>query len=217
MLGDRNIRGMIEKALDRLHDDLNIKIDKKNPDRIHALEATLCTRLSYYERKDPIPEDNASKISILLGHGIRNALSNINAEYKIDSLTLDTNADMLMGEEFVVRFEIVPELPLVPHPRHLLYLNACLFALHKDEGILIYLTADGRSVEYSVTRNNRMFEEIVRRARVLSTLLKDNKVPIIEPSDLCMKCKYYSRCYSREKTKETTDLLQDIFGKLSPK
>src|SRR5690242_12850364 len=103
MLGDRNIRGMIEKALDRLHDDLNIKIDKKNPDRIHALEATLCTRLSYYERKDPIPEDNASKISILLGHGIRNALSNINAEYKIDSLTLDTNADMLMGEEFVVR------------------------------------------------------------------------------------------------------------------
>jgi CRISPR-associated exonuclease Cas4 len=217
MLGDRNLRGMIEKALDRLNDDLNIKIDKKNPDRIHALEAALCTRLSYYERKDPLPDDNASKVSILLSHGIRNALSNIKGEYKVDSLTLDVNADMLIGDEFVVRFEIVTELPAVPHPRHLLYLNACLFALGKDEGFLIYMTAEGKTEEYSVTKNNRMFEELVRRARVLSTLLKDGKVPIVEPSDLCMKCKYYSRCYSREKARESTDLLQEIFGKMTPK
>jgi CRISPR-associated exonuclease Cas4 len=217
MLGDRNLRGAIEKALDHLNEELNVKIDKKNPDRIHALEAALCTRLSYYERKDPIPADNASKISILLTHGIRNALSNIKGEYRVDSLTIDVNADMIIGDEFVVRFEIVPELPPVPHPRHLLYLNACLFALNKDEGFLIYMTADGKTTEYSVTKNNRMFEEIVRRARVLSTLLKDNKVPIVEPSDLCIKCKYYSRCYSREKSRESTDILQEIFGKLSPK
>jgi len=217
MLGDRNLRGMIEKALDRLNDDLNVKIDKNNPDKVHALEAALCTRLSYYERKDSIPDDNSSKVSILLSQGIRNALSNIQGEYKIDNLTLDVNADMMIGNEFVVRFEIVPELPPMPHPRHLLYLNACLFALSKEEGILIYMTAEGKTIEYSVTKNNRMFEEIVRRARVLSTLLKDNKVPIVEPSDLCLRCKYYSRCYSREKARETTDLLQDIFGKMTPK
>jgi CRISPR-associated exonuclease Cas4 len=63
-----------------------------------------------------------------------------------------------------------------------------------------------------------MFEEIVRRARVLSTLLKENKVPIVEPSDLCTSCKYYSRCYAREKVKESSgDLLADLFGKLKAK
>lgn len=217
MLGDRNLRGMIEKAFDRLHEDLNIKVDKNNPDRIHALEAALCTRLSYYERKDRLPPDNASKISILLSHGIRKSLSNIHGEYKAEGLTLDVDADMVIGDEFVVRFEIVPELPEVPHPRHLLYLNACLFALDKDEGFLIYMTADGKTVEFSVSKSNRMFEEIVRRARVLSTLLKDGKVPIVEPSDLCLRCKYYSRCYSREKVKESSDMLQDLFGKLAAK
>jgi CRISPR-associated exonuclease Cas4 len=218
MMGDRNLRGMIEKAFDRLSEDLNIKIDRNNPDRIHALEAALCTRLSYYERKDRLPPDStSSRISILLSHGIRKALANIHGEYKIDSLTLEVDADMLIGNEFVVRFEIVPELPAIPHPRHLLYLNACLFALGKDDGFLIYMTADARTVEYSVTKNNRMFEEVVRRARVLSTLLKDGKVPIVEPSDLCQRCKYYSRCYSREKTPESKDFLEEIFGKLSPK
>jgi hypothetical protein len=47
--------------------------------------------------------------------------------------------------------------------------------------------------------------------------LKDGKVPIVEPSDLCLRCKYYSRCYSREKVKESSDMLQDLFGKLTAK
>jgi CRISPR-associated exonuclease Cas4 len=64
-----------------------------------------------------------------------------------------------------------------------------------------------------------MFEEVVRRARVLSTLLKDKKVPIIEPSDLCLSCKYYSRCYAREKIKEEEggDIIADLFGKKKSK
>jgi CRISPR-associated exonuclease Cas4 len=205
---------MIEKAFDRLYEDLRVKIDKNNSDRIHALEASYCTRLAYYERRDPIAPDNTSKISILLSDGIRKALSNTKGEYRIDALTLEVNADMVIGNEFLVHFEIVPELPAMPHPRHMLYLNACLFALDKLDGFLIYMTADGKTVEFSVTKNNRMFEEIVRRARVLSTLLKDNKVPIVEPSDLCLRCRYYSRCYAREKIKdESTDVFAELFGK----
>jgi CRISPR-associated exonuclease Cas4 len=218
MLGDRNLRDIIEKTFDRLYNDLDIKIDKGNPDHIHAMEASLCTRLAYYERRDPLPVDNAKKISILLTHGMRKALSNARGEYKVDSLTLQVDADMIMADEFVARFEVVPELPEIPHPRHMLYLNACLFALGKPEGLLIYMTGDGKTAEFSLTRNNKMFEEIVRRARVLSTLLKENKVPILEPSDLCLSCKYYSRCYSREKAKEGSgDLLADLFGKLKLK
>lgn len=215
MLGGRDLRETIEKTFDKLYEDLNVKIDKKNNEKIHAIEASSCTRLAYYERKDPLPQDNVSKISILLSNGMRHSLSNLHGEYKAENLTIEVNADMIIADEYVMRFEIVPALPEVPHPRHLLYINACLFAFNKDEGFLIYMTSEGKTVEFSVSKSNKMFEEIIRRARVLSTLLKDNKVPIVEPSDLCLSCKYFERCYAREKGKDdgTSDILAELFGK----
>jgi CRISPR-associated exonuclease Cas4 len=155
----------------------------------------------------------------MLSNGMRKAMSNARGEYKMDGLTLEVNADMIIAGDYVVRFEVVPTLPEVPHPRHLLYINACLFAFNKDEGFLIYINAEGKTVEFSITKNNRMFEEIVRRARVLSTLLKENKVPIVEPCDLCLSCKYYERCYAREKDKERggADLIADLFGGIKRK
>ena len=214
MLGSRNLHEMIENAIDDIYKNLSVKIDKTNSDRIHAIEASGCTRFAYYERKDSLPSDNAAaKISSLLGNSMRHSLSNIRGEYKIDTLALEVNADMIMADEFILRFEIVPALPEVPHPQHMLYLNACLFAFNKDEGFLIYMTEDGKMVEFSVTKNNKMFEEIVRRARVLSTLLKENRVPIVEPSNICIPCKYYERCYARKKVKDEGSgfILEEIF------
>lgn len=214
MLGGRNFKAIIDKALDGKYEDLITRIDKSSTERIHALEAVTCTRLSYYERKDPLPADNVGKLSVFLGEGMRRALHNSKAEYKIESFVLEVDVDMVIADEFVVRFEVTPTLPEVPNPRHMLYLNACLFALNKQEGFLIYITAEGKTVEFSISKNNRMFEEIVRRARVLSTLLKDNKVPIVEPGELCMNCKYYERCYMKERGKGSSSfLLEEIFGK----
>jgi CRISPR-associated exonuclease Cas4 len=213
MLGGKNLREMIENAIDDKYKNLSVKIDKTNPDRIHAIEASGCTRFAYYERKDSLSSDNATRVSSLLGNGMRHSLSNARGEYKIDTLALEVNVDMIMANEFIVRFEIVSTLPEVPHPRHMLYLNACLFAFNKDEGFLIYMTAEGKTVEFSVTKNNRMFEEIVRRAKVLSTLLKEDRVPIVEPSDLCISCKYFERCYARKKVKDESSgfILEEIF------
>jgi len=213
MLGARNLREVIEKNLDKLQDDLSVKIDKKNPDKIHAIEAAGCTRFAYYERRDPLPPDNVYRISNLLGNAMRHSLSNTRGEYKVEGLSLEVNADLIMADEFVVRLEVVQSLPEVPHPRHLLYLNACLFAFNKDEGFLIYMTAEGKTIEFSVTKNNRMFEEVIRRARVLSTLLKDGKAPIVEPSELCLNCRYYERCYARKQVKDegTGFILEEIF------
>ena len=212
MLGDRDIRRVIEKALDKVYDDIRQNnINKDNPDRIHALEASRCTRLSYYERKDSLPFDNVTKMSILLLEGIRHSFNSVNSEYKVDNLILEAKADMIVNNEFILRFEVVTNLPEIPHPRDLLYLNACLFALNKSEGILIYISGEGKTIEYSVTKNNRMFEEILRRARVLSTLLKESKVPIVEPSDFCLNCKYYERCYSRE-MKNSSLSLENLLG-----
>jgi CRISPR-associated exonuclease Cas4 len=213
MLGGKNLHEMIENAIDDIYENLSIKIDKTNSDKIHAIEASGCTRFAYYERKDSLPSDNADKVSSLLRNGVRHLLSNARGEYKVDTLALEVNADMIMANEFIVRFELVPTLPEVPHPQHMLYLNACLFAFNKDEGFLIYVTEEGKMVEFSVTKNNRMFEEIVRRARVLSTLLKENRVPIVEPSIICTTCKYFERCYARKKVKEEGSgfILEEIF------
>jgi CRISPR-associated exonuclease Cas4 len=211
MLGNRDVRKVLEKALDKIYEDTSQKIRKDDPDRISANEASRCTRLSYYERKDSLPSDNSTRISFLLMEGLRRLFNNVRGEYKANNLILEVAADMIINNEFIVRFEVVVNLPKIPHPRDLLYLNACLFAFNKSEGILIYISGEGKTIEYSVTKNNRMFEEILRRARVLSTLLKENKVPIVEPSDFCLNCKYYERCYSRE-MKNSSLSLENLLG-----
>jgi CRISPR-associated exonuclease Cas4 len=213
MLGDRDIKGLIDRAIDKLYDGLTNNIDKNNSDRIHALEASRCTRLSYYERKEPLPMDKSTKMTDMLRNAIRNSLNSDNnlGEYKVENLTLEVTSDMILNNEFVVIFEIVRDLPEIPHPRELLYLNACLFAFNKIEGLIIYMTTEGKTLEFSVTKNNKMFEEIIRRARVLSTLLKENRVPIVEPSEFCLRCKYYERCYSTEK-KSSNFSIESLMG-----
>jgi CRISPR-associated exonuclease Cas4 len=211
MLGDRDVRKEIQKAVDKIYEDTHQKINREDPDRINAIEASRCTRLSYYERKDFLPSDNTTRMSFLLMEGLRRLLNNVRGEYKANNLILEVAADMIINNEFIVRFEVVVNLPDIPHPRDLLYLNACLFAFDKSEGILIYISVEGKSLEFSVTKNNKMFEEILRRARVLSTLLKESKVPIVEPCDFCLNCKYYERCYSRE-TKNSSFSLESLLG-----
>jgi CRISPR-associated exonuclease Cas4 len=211
MLGDRDVRKEIQKALDKIYEDTHQKINREDPDRINAIEASRCTRLSYYERKDSLPSDNTTRMSFLLMEGLRRLLNNVRGEYKANNLILEVAADMIINNELIVRFEVVVNLPDIPHPRDLLYLNACLFAFDKSEGILIYINVEGKTLEFSVTKNNKMFEEILRRARVLSTLLKESKVPIVEPCDFCLNCKYYERCYSRE-TKNSSFSLESLLG-----
>ncbi len=210
MLGGIDIRRMIEKTFDKIYEDSQ-DVKNSNPDKIHALEVSRCTRLSYYERKDPLIDDKAARISIILENSIRRAFNNIHREYKVDSLTLEVNADMVINEEFILRFEVVTILPEIPYPKDLLYINACLFAFDKSDGIIMYIDLKGKTIEFSVTKNNRMFEEIIRRTRILNTLLKESKVPIIEPSDLCLTCKYYGRCYYREK-KTSSFSLESLLG-----
>ena len=213
MLGERDVKKMIEKTFDKIYTNIGQISSKNDPDIIHVLEACRCTRLSYYERKDPVStQGSIAKISILLKDGIRRSFSNIDGEYKVDNLTLHATADTIIDDQYVARFELVTKLPEVPHPRDLLYLNACLFVFNKNDGVLIYMTPDGQSLEFFLTKNNRMFEDVVRRARILSTLLKECKVPIIEPCDLCLSCKYYERCYYRER-KIANFSLESLFGR----
>jgi CRISPR-associated exonuclease Cas4 len=203
---------MIEKILDKVCNHIGQNFMNSNdPQKIHAIEACRCTRLSYFDRKDPVDADNLERISILVKEGIRHSFKNVDGEYKIDDLTLGVTADLILNEEYIVIFQVVSNLPEIPHPRDLLYINACLFAFKKLDGILVYITHEGKSEEFTVTKSNRKFEETIRRAKVLNTLLRESKVPIVEPSDLCLTCKYYGRCYNREK-KNSNHSLENLFA-----
>jgi CRISPR-associated exonuclease Cas4 len=210
MLGSKDVRKIIATSVNEKYKKLrNITRD---PNRIHADEASRCTRLSYYERAEPINSNTTELFQHLLTYGLRQLFDNVESEYKVDNLTLVVSADIILEKELVVRVQMSDSLPRTPKPQDLLYLNACLYALNKAEGILIYIQGDGKTSEFLVAKSNKMFEELIRKARVLSTLLKENRVPIIEPSESCMTCKYYERCYIMER-RETSFSIESLFGK----
>jgi CRISPR-associated exonuclease Cas4 len=210
MLGGRDVRKILLAYMNERHRKLRRII--YDPTRIYTSEASQCTRLSYYERVDPINSNLAELFQTLMTHGFRHSFENIESEYKTDNLTLVLTADIILEKELVVRLQITDSLPDSPKPQDLLYLNACLYAFDKPEGVLIYVRGDGKSAEFLVAKSAKMFEELIRRARVLSTLLKEKRVPIVEPSESCMTCKYYGRCYMMER-KETSFSIESLFGK----
>jgi CRISPR-associated exonuclease Cas4 len=210
MMGSKDLRKIITDSVNEKYiQSREITLD---PNRIHADEASRCTRLSYYERVEPINPNTNMLFQHLLSHGLRHLFENVESEYKIDNLTLVVSADMILEEELVVRVQVSDSLPRAPKPQDLLYLNACLYAFNKAEGILIYIQADGKTSEFVVTKSNKMFEELIRKARVLTTLLKENRVPIVEPSESCITCKYYERCYIMER-RESSFSIESLFGK----
>ena len=86
-----------------------------------------------------------------------------------------------------------------------------MWIFDKTEGILVYLTGDRKEASFSLSRDKRMFEEVIRRVRVFNDLLKEKKVPILEPSDECNNCQYYEKCYIKQKISKSISL-KDLVG-----
>ena len=51
-----------------------------------------------------------------------------------------------------------------------------------------------------------MFEEVIRRVRVLNNLLKEQKAPILEPSTECYECHYFEKCFMKKKNSKHVDI-----------
>jgi len=77
---------------------------------------------------------------------------------------------------------------------------------NKIDGIIIYISGDFKETSFSFTRDKHMFEEVVRRVKVLHDLLKEKKTPILEPSENCSYCQYYERCYIKKRTSRSFSL-----------
>lgn len=209
-MGDRDYRRVITDVINGINRDTQPKIDPKDNSIIHFYEVVRCLRRSYFDRVSPI-EKKAIGFSNLLGGLLRKMSPNsTEGTYSADKIKLKIHVDMIV-DDIVMIFQIVEEIPENPLAGDVLYLNACLWTFNKTEGIIVYLTNDGKEISFSLTREKKMFEESLRRARVLKDLLDDKKIPILEPSFECNTCQYYEECYIKKK-KSASLSISNILG-----
>lgn len=206
MLGGRNFHKLIEDELIKISKKLTLDYDSNG---IHVSEITRCSRLSYFERIDPFVDEYSNALSNISKGSLTRLLNGITREYKVDDFTIYATVDLMIDNEMVINFVPVAKLPEYPHPNDLLYTNASMFIFNIQGGFIVYFTPEGKFVEFSVSESKRMFEQVVRRARILYLLLKEKKTPVVEPSELCFSCKYFQRCFGQQKESEH---LLDILG-----
>ena len=218
VVGDRDYKQIVREAIDSIGEDAQLKFDTKNPNIIYLHEATKCLRRSFYDRTEPL-ETEQTQFNKVLGGLFRKMKSKATiGTYKMDSgLALKGQVDMI-EDDVVMIFRAVNRYPENPLPADILFVNACMWMFNKIEGVVVYITPDGKEESFVTNKNQKMFEEVIRRTKVFHDLIERRntdpkaKPPIIEPSMDCLDCQYYERCYIRKKEgKQIT--LSSLFGK----
>jgi len=206
MMGDRNFRTIIHSAIGSIGKELEIEIDSKNIQTIHLQEVVQCLRRSYYDRIDPNEVERRGFNELLSGLLRKLEYGSEPKEFAIDDIKLKGQVDMIVDDSILLFRSTIGELEN-PQANDVLYLNACMWIYDKVDGVIVYITGDKKETTFSVTRNKKMFEEVIRRVRVLNDLLKEQKTPILEPSSDCSDCQYYERCFMKKKMTKQVSLI----------
>ena len=205
MMGDRDYRSTIKNALDSIGTELELNIDSKNFQTIHLQEVVQCLRRSYCDRIDSIETERRGFNELLSGLLRKLQYGSEPKEFEIEDIKLKGQTDMLV-DDIVLLFRSASKELENPLANDVLYLNACLWIYDKHEGMIVYISGDRKETTFSVTRNKKMFEEVIRRVRVLNNLLKEQKAPILEPSTECSECQYFERCFMKKKNSKQIDI-----------
>ena len=213
MMGDRDFRSLIKNTIDTIEKELEIRIDAKDIKTIHLSEAVQCLRRSYYDRTDPKDIQRSGFNELLSGLLKKLQYGSQPKEFAIDDIKVKGQADMI-ADDCIILFRSAPEDLEEPYSNDILYLNACMWIYDKVDGIVVYITGDRKETTFSMTRDKKMFEEVIRRVRVLNNLLGEQKVPIIEPSSECSRCQYYDRCFIKKTNAKQVSIAEMLgFGK----
>lgn len=211
MMGDRDYRQLIKNAIDSISKDIEPMVDDpKDAKTIYLHEVVRCLRRSYYDRTDPVELQKTSFRNMMSGLLQKMQYGGGEEEFSLEEIKLKGRADMIVDDAMFI-FRSATELPDIPFSSDVLYLNACLWIFNKMEGVIVYITPDGKEGSFSLAKDKKMFEEIIRRVRVLNDLLEEKKVPILEPSKECSSCQYYERCYIKQKFGQQITI-HDLFG-----
>jgi len=170
-VGDRDYKQIVRDAIDSIGEDFELKIDTKDVNTIHLHEEAKCLRRSYYDRKDPL-ETEQTQFNKVLGGLFRKMKSHSTiGKYDMDGgLALKGQVDMIM-DDVVMIFRSIAKFPENPIPVDMLYVNACMWMFNQIEGVIVYITPDGKEYSFVTNRNQRMFEEVIKRTRVFQDFL----------------------------------------------
>ena len=211
MMGDRDFRSITHNAIRSIGNELEIEIDSKDIQTIHLQEVTKCLRRSYYDRIDPNEIERRGFNELLSGLLRKLQYGSEPKEFAIDKIKLKAQVDMITDDSILLFRSALGELEN-PQANDILFLNACMWIYDKVDGEIVYITGDKKEITFSLTRNKKMFEETIRRVRVLNDLLKEQKTPILEPSPDCSDCQYFERCFMKKKSSKQISLM-GILGK----
>ena len=209
-MGDRDFRSIIQNAIGSIGKELEIEIDSKDIQTIHLKEVVQCLRRSYFDRIDPSEIERRGFNDLLSGLLRKLQYGSEPKEFAIDDINLKGQVDMIVDDTILLFRSALVELES-PLANDVLYLNACMWIYDKEDGIIVYITGDRKETSFSLSRNKKMFEEVIRRVRVLNDLLKEQKTPILEPSSECSDCQYYERCFMKKKNAKQLSL-GDMLG-----
>jgi CRISPR-associated exonuclease Cas4 len=207
MMGDRDFRSIVQNAISSIGKELEINIDSADIQTIHLQEVVQCLRRSYYDRIDPQEIERNGFNDLLSGLLRKLQYGSEPKEFTLDDIKLRGQVDMLIDDSILLFRGAANELES-PQANDVLFLNACMWIYDKSDGIIIYLTGDRKESTFSISRNKNMFEEVIRRVRVLNDLLKEQKTPILEPSTECSECQYFERCFMKRKNTKQLDLAE---------
>lgn len=208
-MGDRDYRSTIKNAIESIGRELEINIDSKDFKTIHLLEVTQCLRRSFFDRIDSKEIERGGFNDLLSGLLRKLEYGSQPKDFAVDEIKLRGQADMIV-DDTIILFRSALNIPESPQASDILYLNACLWIYDKRDGMIIYITNDKEEFTFSLTRDKKMFEETIRRVRVLNDLLNENKTPILEPSMNCIDCQYYQRCFIVKKHTKQLSLAEMI-------
>lgn len=211
MMGDKDYKQTINETLDILTKETVPQItDPTDSKSIFLHEVIRCMRRSYFDRFDAIDPIGRDFGGVLGGLIRKLPYGSKLGEFAIEEIKLKGQADMLV-DDIVIVFKTVTGSPENPAAADILYLNGCMWIFGKTEGVIVYLTGEGKETSFAMTREKKMFEEVIRRVRVYSNLIADKKTPILEPSSECTTCQYYERCYIK-KHDEKQISITELFG-----
>ena len=206
-MGDRDFQRIVKNAIDSIGRELEIEIDVKDIRTIHLKEVVQCLRRSYYDRVDPKEVERRGFNDLLTGLLRKLQYGSNPKEFAIEDIKLRGHADMI-ADESIILFRPTNSTLETPVSNDLLYLNACMWIYDQTDGMITYITGSKEETIFSLTRDKKMFEEVIRRVRVLNELLKEGKTPILEPSNDCSDCQYYQRCFITKKNTKQVSLAE---------
>ena len=211
MMGDRDFRKTITGAIDAITREVEPQADNPNDNKtIFLHEIVRCMRRSYFDRFDRIEHENKGFGNLFGGLIRKLPYGSKIGQFSVDEISLKGQSDMIV-DDVVIIFKTVSVSPETPFASDILHLNGCMWIFNKTDGVIIYITGDGKESSFVLTRDKKMFEEVIRRVRVYSNLISDKKIPILEPSSECSSCQYYERCFIKKQEGKQFSLAE-LFG-----